>query len=384
MKFERLSVRQFRNIESQVLDLNPGLNVFRGQNGQGKTNLVESIYLLTHGKSFRTTRWDDLVNKNDFQGFYIQALVEKKGLQNKIELKCLNNRKSLKMNDQALSAPRLRQAFPSLLFSPESLLVVKDSAQKRRELIDDLCLSLFPQFAQLFADVRKVLKQKNTLLKKIKDEQISNSEGIKINESLTQILFEKGSLLTHFRIRAIEEIEPYLLQEFLQIMDEHYGNISINYFVSGHKMRGVSREELLNAMYKRWEELKSRELASGLCLVGPHKHDIQFDFNGQEARFFCSQGQQRAIILAFKMAQTRLHYRAHNEFPILLLDDVLSELDREKQMRFVNYLLSTRAQIFLTTTDATSIPQVASRSVFEVRNGVFGESDRLLTGGLSV
>ena len=137
-------------------------------------------------------------------------------------------------------------------------------------------------------------------------------------------------------------------------------------------------------MYKRWQELKARETATGLCLVGPHKHDIQFNFNDQDARFYCSQGQQRAIILAFKMAQTRLHYKAHRVFPILLLDDVLSELDREKQMRFVNYLLSTEAQIFLTTTDATSLPEVAKSSVFDVKEGSFSESQGLVTGGLSV
>ncbi len=384
MRFQRLVLRQFRNVEDQTVDLNPGLNVFRGQNGQGKTNFVEALYLLTHGKSFRTNRWQDFANKNCDGGFYIASLIEQKELENKIEINNLRGRRRLLVNDKGSTSPRLRQKFPTLLFSPESLLIVKDAAQKRRELIDDLCLSLFPSFALTLSEFRKALKQKNILLKKMKDDQISKKEGLRINENLTEILLTKGATLTHLRLQAIEEIEPLLLDEFLKIMDEHYGNISVNYFISGKVQKGCSEGYLRNAMFKRWDELKDRELASGLSLVGPHKHDIQFDFNGQEARFFCSQGQQRAIILAFKMAQTRLHYTAHREFPILLLDDVLSELDREKQMRFVNYLLSTEAQIFLTTTDATSIPQVASRSVFEVREGVFNEGGRLLTGGLSV
>ncbi len=384
MRFNRLSIRNFRNIESQILNLHPGLNVFRGQNGQGKTNFVESIFLLTHGKSFRTTRPEDLINKHNPEGFYIQGEVEKSSLQNSVEMKYFRGKKSLKVNNNATSSPRLRQQFPTLLFSPESLLVVKDSAQKRRELIDDLCMFLFPGFARIFTDFKRALSQKNRLLKQYREESMRTPEVMRTNENITQILFETGSALAFFRLQAIEEIEPLLLQEFLEIMDEHYGNISIDYFVSGEKVKSVSRQDLLNAMYKRWDELKDREWASGLTLVGPHKHDIQFNFNDQEARFFCSQGQQRAIILAFKMAQTRLHYRAHREFPILLLDDVLSELDREKQMRFVNYLLSTKAQIFLTTTDATSLPQVASQAVFQVRDGGFYESKELLTGGLSV
>ncbi len=384
MKFNRLSLRQFRNIESQEVCLNPGLNVFRGQNGQGKTNFVEALYLLTHGKSFRTNRWPDFINKNFQEGFYLGASISQEDLEKTIEIKYLKGKRSLVVNQKATQTPKLRQTFPSLLFSPESLLIVKDSAQKRRDLVDDLCLSLFPSFAQVLSDYKKVHRQKNTLLKKVKEGQFDEVQGKRVNQNLTEILFQKGARLTGFRLQAIEEIQPFLLDEFLKIMDEHYGNISIHYFMSGIKIGTWTENEIRNAMYKRWNELKDREWASGQCLVGPHKHDIQFDFNGQEARFFCSQGQQRAIILAFKMAQTRLHYRAHREFPILLLDDVLSELDREKQMRFVNYLLSTEAQIFLTTTDATAIPQVASRSVFEVKEGVFNESDRLLTGGLSV
>jgi DNA replication and repair protein RecF len=384
LKFLELSLRQFRNIEAQTLILNPGLNVFRGQNGQGKTNLIESLYLLSHGQSFRTSRWDDLIHTKLAQGFYLKALVEKKNTQNTIELKNIKGKKQLRVNGQSMTTPMLARSFPTLLFSPESLLIVKDSPQKRRDLIDDLCLTLFPQFPQLLMEYRKVLRQKNSLLKQAKDEKVDLSQAHKINDSLTEILLDRGSLLTSFRLQAISEIEPFLLNEFLKIMDEHYGTISIKYFISGVEFRTQKQAEIRNALYKRWGELKSREWASGLSLVGPHKHDIQFDFNDQEARFFCSQGQQRAIILAFKMAQTRLHYSAHKEFPILLLDDVLSELDREKQMRFVNYLLSTEAQIFLTTTDATSIPEMAHRSVYEVIEGVFKESDRFFTGGLSV
>lgn len=384
MNIKTLSLRQFRNIENQTLVFNPGLNVFRGQNGQGKTNIVEALYLLTHGRSFRTSRWDDFINKNQKIGFLIEAQCFAGQLENKISIKSLNGKKTLTVNSNGMTSPKLKQKFPSLLFSPESLLIVKDAAQKRRELIDDLCLSLFPGFSKVFSDYKKAYKQKSVLLKKIKEGQIEGKEGHKINQNISQLLFEIGSELTLKRLQAIDEIEPTLLQEFLEIMDEHYGNISINYYVSGQKIKQINKYEIRNAMYKRWRELEDREMAAGLCLVGPHKHDIQFDFNGQEARFFCSQGQQRAIILAFKMAQTKLHYRAHKEFPILLLDDVLSELDREKQMRFVNYLLSTEAQIFLTTTDATTIPQVASQSVFNVKNGVFEESDRCVTGGLSV
>lgn len=384
MKFRYIGLRQFRNIDEQTLHLNQGLNVLRGQNGQGKTNLIEAIHLLTHGRSFRTSDINALINKQQNQGFFLNTEILKKELTHRIQITVMGSKKELNVNGKKAGASLLKQQFSSVLFSPESLLIIKDSAQKRRDLIDDLCHMLYPQFASLYIDVKRLLRHKASLLKKVRDGQIEASQGQALNQNLTQQLFEKGARLTELRLKSIEEIEPILLQEFLQIMDEHYGNVSIEYAISGQIFKAASYDEILNAMYKRWEVLKPRELATGLCLVGPHKHEIQFNFNDQEARFYCSQGQQRAIVLAFKMAQTRLHYKAHKVFPILLLDDVLSELDKEKQTRFVNYLLSTKAQIFLTTTDATVIPDEAESSVFEVKDGQFFESKSLVTGGLSV
>ncbi len=384
MIIKQLGLRNFRNIKTENINLNAGLNIFRGQNGQGKTNLVEALYLLTTGQSFRMGRVQDLSCKNNNLGFFISGTVLKKNLDYNVELNAMHGKKSIKINGKGARTPTLKKYFPSLLFSPESLLIVKDSAQKRRDLIDQLCTSLYPEFGKLHFRFKKILKQKNSLLKKVKEKEQKSSADEKLFNTLSEMLLKIGSELTFFRLMGIEEIEPLLLEEFLQIMDEHYGNIAIDYLISGQSFKGVSKAEILNAMYKRWGELKAREWASGLCLVGPHKHDVQFNFNDQEARFYCSQGQQRAIILAFKMAQTRLHYRAHKEFPVLLLDDVLSELDREKQKRFLNYLLSTEAQILLTTTDATKIPGKVSSTVFFVREGEFVEQEKVLTGGLSV
>lgn len=384
MKFTEIELKQFRNFKDLKLTLSSGLNVFRGQNGQGKTNLIEALYLLTHGRSFRTNSKEDLMNKFHPGGFFIKSQIIKNDLDYELRLAVDTNKKKLLLNQQAISAPQLKQKFNSLLFSPDSLLIIKESSQKRRELIDELCMSLFPQFAQLYSDCKKLLKQKNNILKQLRDDQIDCNQGHDINRHLTRQYLEKSARLVEHRLQALKVIEPILLEEFLQIMDNHYGNVSVQYSFSGKSFSSESSQELLNAMYNRWLELKDREIASGLCLVGPHKHNIDFLFNGQEARFFCSQGQQRAIVLAFKMAQIKLHYRAHKEYPILLLDDVLSELDQEKQTRFVNYLQSTDAQIFLTTTDATRVPAHVEKSVFEVENGLFWEKKGFVTGGLSV
>ena len=384
MKLEKISLRQFRNIKEQFLAFNSGLNVLRGENGQGKTNLIEGIHLLTHGKSFRTADMETMIHKGDFQGFNLRAIFSKKSLTHDISVNVQGKKKKIIHNSRAISTPYLNKNFPSVLFSPESLMIVKDSSQKRRELLDDLCVGIFPEFAKLYGEVKRLHRQKNVLLKQLRDNLIEQKQGYLLLTSLTKQFLEKSAELTVFRLRAIEDIQPILLEEFLNIMDDHYGDISVNYLISGESQKRSTFEEILNAMYKRWEELKTREVAVGLCLVGPHKHDVQFNFNDQDARFFCSQGQQRAIVLAFKMAHIKLHFAAHEVFPILLLDDVLSELDQGKQRRFVNYLMNTNSQIFLTTTDATTIPEIAERSVFEVEDGLFKECNRVNTGGLSV
>lgn len=384
MRFISLELGQFRNIkEKRVLAFHKGLNLLRGPNGQGKTNLVEALYFLTQLKSFRTSNGSDLIQKG-YESLFLNAKVESRELQHQISLGFGKNQSKLILNGKPTQSSKVRQLFPSLLFSPESLLIIKESPQQRRDLVDSLCMTLYPQFFQWDSAYKKLLRQKKSVLKQLKDKKIDLETGDNLLKPLTQQLLLYGAKITVSRLRACQEIEPLLLQEFFAIMDEHYGNISVSYEFSGRSFYKETEGEIHNAMYKRWLELKDRELASGACLVGPHKHEIHFNFNGQNARFFCSQGQQRAIILAFKMAHTKLHYEAYSEYPILLLDDVLSELDKEKQNRFINYLLSTEAQIFLTTTDATEIPRVVEQAVFEVSGGCFFERQQSVAGGLSV
>ncbi len=383
MKLKKLALKNFRNIDQQSISLNDGLNVLRGQNGQGKTNLIEAISFITQARSFRTHQITDLIQKNT-KGFFLEAEIVDHQLTHHLSIGVGETKKNLILNHKKTSSLTLKKKFHSILFSPESLLIVKEAPQKRRDLVDSLCTTLFPQFALWDSQFRRLIKQKNTVLKSLRERNIDDQQGFQLNKLLTEQMLQIGAKITSCRLKAFRVIEPILLQEFLNIMDEHYGNISLKYEISGQFFEKENESEILNAMYKRWIELNDREVASGACLVGPHKHEIHFNFNDHDARFFCSQGQQRAIILAFKMAHTKLHYGAHNEYPILLLDDVLSELDREKQLRFVNYLLSTEAQIFLTTTDATVIPQIAEKTVFEVKEGCFIESGERVAGGLNV
>ena len=384
MKLLQIELRQFRNIQQQKLIFHKGLNIFRGANGQGKTNLVEAIYLLTHGKSFRTSDNTALVQNGDYQGTRINGQIEKKGLCNDLVVKVASGRKQTLLNNKGASSSRLKNLFPTVLFSPESLMVVKESAQHRRTLIDDLALGLFPNYSRVFDEYRKLLRQKNALLKQIRDKSIDREKGHRLFHNITELFFVKSAEVIRQRLRAIEQMTPLFQSEFAEIMGDSMVEIEMDYVISGRSALGINFDEILNALYKRWGELKESECQLGQSLVGPHKHEVQFVFNGQNARIFCSQGQQRAIILAFKMAHIRLHYTAHGIYPMLLLDDVLSELDLEKQDRFLEYLMATDSQIFLTTTDAAKIPLVAESSLFDVSVGRFFKSEGRQRGELSV
>ena len=265
-------------------------------------------------------------------------------------------------------------------------MVVKDSSpQNRRDLVDDLGHRDFSKiFYKFLKKPKSFCGKKNALLKQIRDGNIDKSNGHRLFHSITDLFFAKSARMVSHRLEVMEILGPRLQEEFSAIMGDSLVEIDMDYLISGESAVGKSAEEVVNAMYKRWQELKTQECQLGQSLVGPHKHDVQFLFNGQEARIFCSQGQQRAIILAFKIAHIRLHCSAHGIYPMLLLDDVLSELDRKKQDRFLEYLLSTESQILLTTTDASRIPSRAVGSVFDVNVGTFAKREDSLTGGVIV
>jgi len=375
MRFKHLRIRNFRNFES--IEMVPGdrINVLFGENAQGKTNFLETIYTLTHGRSFRTADSQNLLlqsqtDGNDFAA--VDAWIEKKDLLFRAHFALSGKDKSLKVNDKKISTSTLRKEFSTVLFSPESLSVIKNSDSERRDLLDDLLLSVFHQKTKVIDDFKRALKQRNRLLKDFKEGTLEVSrENVAFLDTLTQSFLKISADLVVLRLAALERMKESLREALCFVFQDDNVEIAVEYVISGKIFHECNTEEIHNAMYNRWQELKAAEVKSGLSLVGPHKHDIRIVFNGKDARFFCSQGQQRLIILAFKMAQIRLHYDLHGIYPILLLDDVLSEIDEKKRMKLIEYLETVNAQIFITTTEQTVLKYLNSKilSVFEVENG---------------
>jgi len=367
--FENLVLRNFRNYQEISVEFDPRVNIFLGSNGQGKTNLLEALVLLSSGESFRYGENDTFVKKDCPEAFLAaKALV--RNLNYDLRLQILKSRKNHQLNGKKISGADLVSIFHFVVFSPESLTSIKEGADQRRQLIDELLMSVDVHHGQLIRDFRKALKSRNRILKDLGEQKSSLRETKDLLESLNPSFFRLATDLTLARIKALQTIEPEL-NAAMQKISHSEKKTRLQYQISGQNSVNKTHQDIHNLLVKRANELHAAELSSGTSLIGPQKHDIQFLYDENDSRFFCSQGQQRALILSFKMAQIVYHQQVHSAHPILMLDDVLSELDEDKREGLITFLQEIRTQIFMTTTDLKMTGDLARHDcrVIEVRDG---------------
>jgi DNA replication and repair protein RecF len=371
---ERIRLTDFRNLKDVSLSFSPSVNIFLGDNGQGKSNILEAITILSSGDSFRFAKNENLIHFNK-PFSRITAIAKRNDLDFDVSCEILKSKKNFFVNKKKASQTDLYEKFPIVLFSPESLSSIKEGADLRRQLIDELVISINPVNGRLISDFRKALKTRNRILKNYLDGTATKNETENILESLHPTYFQLCIAVTIARLRAIRGILSDFKTAIERISDSKNVDISVEYVISDHESLQSNNENIQFLLKKRFTELHNAELASGASLVGPHKHDIVFLFNGNDSRFYCSQGQQRALILSFKMAQIVYHKRVHGTYPILLLDDVLSELDSSKRSSLIRFLGELKTQIFITTTDFDLSNSLRSEdcAVLKIRDGTIEE-----------
>ena len=350
MIFEKARLRNFRNFSEVDVQFSPRVNVFLGQNGQGKTNLLEALHLLTQGESFRYADNETLIQQSSHEAF-IGANIRQNDLHFQLKMSLLKSKKTLFLNDKRVSSPEVRKIFASVVFSPESLAAIKEGADQRRLLVDNLLVTFDKKNVDLISDYRKALKTRNKILKNHLQGLQSRENTLLLLESLNPSFLRLARDLSFSRISALKGLEKEFNIAMQYISLNSDVDISVEYVISDENVLNFTAQDLENLMRKRQSELVEAELANGISLVGPHKHDIKFLYGQNDSRFYCSQGQQRAIILSFKMAQIVYHRKAHGIYPVLMLDDVLSELDKTKRDALINFLHEVNTQIFVTTTD---------------------------------
>lgn len=364
MVLRQLVLHNFRNINKAEIVPETGFNILWGANAQGKTNLLEAIYLLGNLKSFRGARNEELVHGAAAHSS-LKAKVECRGVTRTMELGIGRQGKSGRIDGkEARSAGGFLGLLRPVLFAPEEVGLVKGAPAGRRGLLDRAVFQADPTFLARAQEYRRILKQRNCLLKK------GTSDGELA--PWTENIVRAGARIRQDRIGYVRRLVP--------LLRETYRNIAGGTEEADLKYHEGSEtlEDLENALRQELKRQQKREHVMGQTLAGPHRDDPQFLIEGRPLRLYGSQGQQRSFILAFKSAQIMDLESMTGESPVLLLDDMTSELDRQRQGFFFRFLLERRGQVFITTTDIRPLIDegLSHARFFKVVEGTFLENHR--------
>ena len=365
MLLRRLKLENFRN----YLEFDQGFNQLKtiiiGQNAQGKSNILEAINLLATSESQRATRDSDLVLWNKEYAL-IFADIEKKedNLQIALQINTTGRRK-LKINNVFKKAPQadLIGNFFCVMFSADDLYLIKGSPSIRRGWLDSVLFQLEHKYHRLHLNYSKAVTQKNALLKKAHEISIPKKDLYEQVEIWNEQIINYGSEILSLRFDFLKEIEP-VAKLFLNNLSRHTEDLVIEYKSSIEG--GVNKPCFRAALKKSLEE----EIARGQSVIGPHRDDLIFSINKKETKSFASQGQQRSIVLAIKLAEVKIIEKQKKEVPVLLLDDVLAELDEPRQ-DFLLHNMPENIQTFLTTTHISDIQKefLKGGQLLKVENG---------------
>ena len=342
--------RGFRNYEDVALrDIGP-LVVLVGPNAAGKTNLIEGIELLTALDSFRNPKTDQLIRWGD-ESALLSATLEDGHRKIDVGLYLDARGRHYRLNGKQRPRQELQGTLPAVLFSPDDLQLVKGSPELRRAAMDALGVQVSRNYLAVKRDYEKLLRQKNRLLK----DDASTSYLASVNEVLVKI----GSQLFLYRLRVLRGLRG-ILSERHRATTGSEDIASLEYFPSFHAEEALSDEEIARfesdraqveeALYDALERRAEEERARKTSLVGPHRDKPAFYLNERSAADYASQGQQRSIAIAYKLSELQFIEQTAHVKPILLLDDVMSELDATRRSTLTQYV-SEAAQTFITTTN---------------------------------
>jgi len=363
MKITDIEISNFRNIKTLKTKLSQSVNVILGKNAQGKTNLLESIYFFTGCKSFRANKDSELINFESDEAkvsLYFYAYNR----QNLFEVNLYRDKKRrvLLNGVEIKKASEIAGIFNTVLFAPEHLNLIKEGPRERRKFLDIAISQLKPKYVKALDDYNKILVQKNALLKDmLKDPSLEDTLDI-WNDRLANA----GAYITFMRDGYISKLS--------EICKNNHEEISKGKEILDIKYMGFSKNLGFNNVkdYKDLliEEIKKKkadEIRCGLSIVGPHRDDVDILINGKAARLYASQGQQRSAVLSIKIAEADIVYSANGEQPVILLDDIFSELDRSRQ----NYILKKikDKQVVITSCDKGKYKSLPDAAFFNMHEG---------------
>ncbi len=409
MKINSIILENFRNYKNLELDFDESRNIIVGENAQGKTNLVEAIYLTAFARSFRTNNSQDLIRFGESSA-RVSTDITSEDLEKNINIVIrADGKKMIKKDGKAISkTTELLNNVVVIIFSPDDLRIIKDSPERRRSFINRELSQMRPRYYELLKRYNDALRQKNALLKgyfNIKKKTFTRADNLtlndigqakqdlsgmapgegdrsrfdnsrKFNEDMLDVFDRQLADAGYELIRYRKEFTEMLSEEAGEIMRKISGgreNLTIEYRTSCDFVTAPEGREIL---YKQFYHHRDRDIYNGSQSIGPHRDDLEFYINGKDAKKYGSQGQQRTIALSLKLAEIRIARQLLEESPVLLLDDVLSELDLERQRFLVSEI--DDVQLFITSAELNEevIKDLRGGTLFRIEDGTVTRVDK--------
>lgn len=360
MVIDKIHLKNYRNYNDICLKLNPKLNIIIGNNAQGKTNLLESIYVLSITKSYFHINDKNLIKIDKDFSILEADVIKDDSLKN---LKIFINNKGKKVLINGKEIKKLSDYISNLkvvIFSPDSIRMLKDGPSVRRKFLNVEISQISEKYIKVLMDYNNLIIQKNEYLK------VSTNKDLNYLDILNEKLSDFGSQIIYYRLKFIEKINYYIDDIFFKITNlkglkiKYISNIDISFDIN------TLKENFLNKLKKNFD----KELNYKMSLLGPHRDDFIFILNNSNLALYGSQGQNRCAILALKLAEVKIFSILCNDYPILLLDDIFSELDIFKRNNLINYI-NDDVQTIITTTDINLINNklIEKASIFEINDG---------------
>lgn len=402
MKINSIILENFRNYKRLELDFDDSRNIIVGENAQGKTNLIEAIYLTAFAKSFRTSNSADLISFGESQG-RVSTYITSEDIEKNINIVLRSDGKKMIKKDGKVirKTTELLNNVVVIIFSPDDLRIIKDSPDRRRNYINRELSQMRPMYYDALRRYNEALREKNALLKgyfnvkkktftradnlslndlqggaAVTDERSPYDNSRRFNEEMMDIYDRQLADAGYEIIRFRKEFVEMLSVEAGEIMHKISGgreDLKIEYKTTCDYVTGPEGREIL---FSQIFHNRDRDIYNGYASIGPHRDDIEFYINGKDARKYGSQGQQRTIALSLKLAEIRIARQMLDEPPVLLLDDVLSELDLDRQKFLVSEI--DDVQLFITSAELNDevIRDLRGGTLFRIEDGSVTRVDK--------
>lgn len=375
MKVGILKLIDFRNYERLELSLHENLNIFIGCNAQGKTNILEAVYYAAAGSSFRNNTDGELIRWNA-PGGSISVEFQRLGVDNQLDFTFYRDkRRAISYNGRKISLKELIGAFNAVLFAPDDLLLIKGAPAGRRRFLDMEISQASPAYYRELIKYNRLLQQRNSLLKEIRE----GRAGRDMLEYWNPQLAESAARITVKRMEAVKKFNMLanLMQKRISGNEE---NLHLAYQIKGRE--GEAIKEAVAENFQIWYNdmllrLSREDIYRGMTSIGPHRDDIIISVNGVNLRSFGSQGQQRTGVLAMKLSELEFIRSETGEYPVLLLDDVMSELDAGRRRQLLSFIDREGIQTLITATDEAYFSNGEMKRYFSVASGSVADISRV-------